>query len=135
MPSNLQLQDLYNEPLVRELIEKTKNCALDWTHEGGTTFKTVQTKIDLIDDMAITVTWAFFITKTQITNLTYQYSLDAKKNDLPVLCVESGALPNTNRESQVKELYDIGELITLDLDKKLKEVINFVQAIEGCRET
>ena len=130
MPSILQLQDLYNEALVRELIEKTKSCALTWVPEGGTIFKTSQSSA--VGNT--TTVWSFHITKTQITNLTYQYVLDSKKNDLPHVSIESGALPNTNRESQVKELYDIVELITLDLDKRLKEVINFVQTVEGCRE-
>lgn len=129
MPSLLELQDLYNEALVREIIEKTKSCGLTWTHLGGSQFQA--TEIDAAADP--NVTWDMFITKTQIGNLTYKYTLDVKKDAVSYITVNDGPLPRTARESAVKELYEIVEIIVLEMDLKLKETIRFVQQITDCR--
>ena len=127
MPSLLQLQDLYYEALARELIEKTKGGALTWSHLGGTQFMSTT-----VDDQQIT--WEFYITKTQIGNLSYRYTLDIKKNLVAYLAVQDGALPYSERSSIVKELYEIIEVIVLELDKKLKETLQFVQVLTNCRD-
>lgn len=129
IPSLLELQDLYNEALVREVVEKTKSCGLTWSHLGGTQFKA--TEID--SNVDPTVTWDMFITKTQIGNLTYKYTLDIKKDAVSYITVNDGPLPRTARESVVKELYEIVEIIVLEMDLKLKETIRFVQNISDCR--
>lgn len=129
MPSLLELQDLYNEALVREIIEKTKACGLTWNHLGGTQFQA--TEEDESGDTP--VTWDLFITKTQIGNLTYKYTLDIKKDSVSYITVNDGPLPRTARESAVKELYEITEIIVLEMDSKLKETIRFVQNITDAR--
>ena len=120
MPSLLQLQDLYSEALARELIEKTKSGGLLWSHLGGTQFMATETT---------TNTWDFYITKTQIGNLTYRYTLDIKKDGATYVTIQDGALPYTERSSIVTELYQIVETLVLELDKKLKETLQFVQDI------
>lgn len=125
MPSLLELQDLYNEALVREIIEKTKACGLTWNHLGGSQFQATEE--------ADSVTFDFFITKTQIGNATYKYTLDVKKDTVSYVSVNDGPLPRTSRESAVKELYEIVEIIVLEMDLKLKETIRFVQNITDCR--
>lgn len=129
MASILELQDLYNEALVRQIIEKTKACGLVWNSLGGTQFQA--TEIDSSVDPNIT--WDFFITETQIGNLSYTYTLNVKKNAVSYITVQSGVLPATNRDSTVKELYQIVELIVLEMDVKLKETLQFVQNITDCR--
>ena len=129
MPSLLELQDLYSEALVREIIEKTKSCGLVWTHLGGTQFQA--TEIDENSDPNIT--WDMFITKTQIGTASYKYTLDIKKDAVSYIGVSNGPLPHTSRESVVKELYEIVEIIVLEMDAKLKETIRFVQQITDCR--
>jgi hypothetical protein len=47
--------------------------------------------------------------------------------------INDGPLTHTNRESVVKELYEIVEILVLEMDKKLKETIQFVQKITDCR--
>lgn len=129
MPSLLELQSLYNEALVREVIEKTKSCALSWTHLGGTQFRA--TSVDT--NVAPIVTWDFFITKTMIGNATAKFTLDIKRNQTGHISIEAGPLPYTGRDSIVKELYEIVEIIVLQLDAKLKETMQFVQNIPDCR--
>lgn len=129
MPSILELQDLYNEALVRELMEKTKSCGVTWVHLGGTQFQAT------VVDGTVTpnITWKFFVTKTTIGNTSAKWTLDVKKDNIAHVSIEEGPLPRTGRESQVQELYEIIELIVLDLDAKLKETIQFVQGLEDCR--
>lgn len=129
MPSLLELQDLYSEALVREIVEKSKNCALTWNHLGGTQFQATEIQ-DMDPDPDIT--WDMFITKTQVGNLTYKYTLDVKKNSVSYITVSDGPLPHTTRSSVVKELYEIVEIIVLEMDQKLKETIRFVQQITDC---
>ena len=131
MPSLLELQDLYHEALVRETIEKTKSCGLVWTHLGGTQFQA--TSIDDLPSPATDITWDFFLTKTQIGNASFKYTLDVKKDSTAILSIEDGPLPNTDRNSVVKELYEIVEIIVLQLDLKRKDAIRVVQQINDCR--
>lgn len=130
MPSILELQDLYNEALVREIIEKTKNCGLQWNHLGGTQFQATQVESN---SPSPDVTWDFFVTKTQIGNATFKYNLDVKKDAAAYITLSDGPLAYTSRSSVVKELYNIVEIIVLQMDNKLKETIRFVQQLNNCR--
>lgn len=130
MPSLLELQDLYNEALVRETIEKTKSCGLVWSHLGGTQFQATEVQSVSPDP---DITWDMFITKTQIGNATYKYTFDIKKDAVSYVTINDGPLPHTARSSVVKELYEIVEVIVLEMDSKLKETIRFVQNIRDCR--
>lgn len=129
MPSLLELQDLYNEALVRELIEKTKSCAVSWSHLGGTQFHAISTDTSVTPN----ITWDFFVTKTQIGNASAKYTLDVKKDSIAYISIEDGPLPKTGRSSLAQELYEIIEVIVLELDAKLKETISFVQNMADCR--
>lgn len=133
MPSILELQDLYNEALVRELIEKTKTCAISWSHVSGTQFRATEpAHTECPQSGEAPVNWDFYITKTQIGNLSFKYALDVKRNSINHLSVVDGPLVHTNRNSAVKELYEIVEILVMQLDKKLKEAIRVVQDLEGC---
>ena len=123
----LELQDLYNESMVREIIEQTKAAGLIWTHLGGTQFQATAT------DAAAAV-WDFFVTKSQIGNLTFTYTLDVKKDSVAHLSLSDGALPASERNSKVKDLYDIVEILVLELDAKLIETLQMVQDLENCRD-
>lgn len=125
MPSLLELQDLYSEALTRELIEKTKGGGITWNHLGGNQF--------MATSVSGGTTWDFYVTKTQIGNLTYRYTLDVKKDTVAYVTTQDGALPYTERSSIVKELYEIVETIVLELDKKLKETLQFIQNVANCR--
>lgn len=111
------------------MIEKTKSCGVSWNHLGGTQFQS--TEVDSSVDPE--VTWDFFVTKTQIGNATYKYTLDIKKDAVAYITLNDGPLPRTARDSVVKELYEIVEIIVLEMDSKLKETIRFVQQITDCR--
>lgn len=126
MPSLLELQDLYNEALTRELIEKTKGGAVTWNHLGGTQFQCTHNDG--------TNTFDFYITKTQIGNVTYKYTLDVKKDSVAYVTIQDGTLPYSTRDSAVKDLYQIVETVVLELDKKMKETLQFVQAMVNCRD-
>ena len=82
MPSLLELQDLYNEALVREIIEKTKAAGVVWNHIGGTQFSATNTEGQ--------ITWDFYVTKTQNGKETYLYNLDIKKNEFDNITVQEG---------------------------------------------
>lgn len=123
----LELQDLYNESMVREIIEQTKAAGLVWTHLGGTQFQATNTDEN-------SVVWDLFVTKSQIGNLTFTYTLDVKKDSVAQLSLSDGALPASERNSQVKDLYDIVEILVLELDAKLIETLQMVQDLENCRD-
>lgn len=129
MPSILELQSLYSEALVREIIEKTQSCGLTWNSLGGTQFQA--TEVQTVDTTDIT--WTFFVTKTQIGNATYKYTIDVKKDAVSYISLSNGPLPYTDRDSVVKELYDIVEIYVLQMDSKLKELMGFVQKIPDFR--
>lgn len=124
MPSILELQDLYNEALVREILEKTNNCAITWSLLGGTQFHATQTVDSIV--------WDMYVTKTAIGSASFKYSFDVKKNSAAYITITDGPLPTTNRDSVVKSLYEIVEITVLELDKKVKETIRFVQDMQGC---
>jgi hypothetical protein len=131
MPASiLELQDLYNEALVRELVEKTQNGGVTWTFLGGTQFQaeSIETS-ECTPPLFTPITWDYFITKSQIGNLTFKYNLDVKKNGVNVVSLTDGPLPYTARDSVTKDLYEIVELLTLQLDAKLKDAIRFTQSI------
>jgi hypothetical protein len=130
MPSLLELQDLYNEALVREIIEKTKSCGVVWNSLGGTQFQSTEVQSN---PPSPDIVWNFFITKIQIGNASYKYTLDIKKDAVAYITINDGPLPHTARNSVVKELYEIVEIIVLEMDSKLKETIRFVQNIQDCR--
>ena len=130
MASILELQDLYNEALVREIIEKSKSCGLVWGYLGGTQFSATETDLNVEPN----IIWNLYITKTQIGNLTYKYTLDIKKNLVSYININDGPFVHTSRDSAVKDLYEIIEIIVMELDKKLKETLRFVQQVETCRE-
>lgn len=133
--SILELQDLYREALVRDLIEKTKLMGIVWTDAGataaGSSFSATQ--IQNMPDTMPDVEWNFVVTKSQLGTVSYKYVLEAKKDGALWVTFESGALTYTERESLVKELYDCIELVTLQLDYKLKETLRFVQQAADCR--
>lgn len=135
MPSLLDLQDLYNEALVRELIEKTKSKALSWTALGNTQFRSTETQSsDCVDPATADIAWEFTITKSQVGNVSYKYVLDAKKDNVSQVTLQDGPLSYTNRDSLTKQLYEIVEILTLGLDAKIKNAVRFVQNLEGPTE-
>lgn len=126
MPSLLELQDLYNEALVREVIEKTKGCGITWESIGTLQFYSSQT--DSND-----VTWEMYITKTPIGNTSAKWNLDIKKDAVAYVSIANGPLAITNRNSLVQQLYEIVEIIVMQLDTKLKETLQFVQNLDTCQ--
>jgi hypothetical protein len=129
IPNLLDLQDILTEALVREIIEKTKSCAITWSSLGSAQFYATE-----IQAGETPVTWQFYLTKTQIGNLSYKYTLDVKKDGVAYVTPVSGPLIHSSRDSAVQDLYEIVEIIVLELDAKLKETIQFVQNISGCRQ-
>ena len=57
MTNLLELQDLYNESLTREILEKTKAAGLVWSHLGGTQFTSSSTEGSTV--------WDFYVTNFQ----------------------------------------------------------------------
>lgn len=129
--SLLELHDLYKEALVRDLIEKTKACGMVWANSGGTQFTANQ--IQQMPGDVPDIEWSFIVSKTQIGNLSYKYTFDAKKDGSTYFALESGPLPHTARDSMIKELYEVIEILTLQLDHRIKETIRFVQQAADCR--
>ena len=127
MPSLLELQDLYNEALVREIIEKTKSCGITWSSIG--TYQFHANQIDENTD----ISWDFYVTLTPIGNTSAKWNLDIKKESVAYISIQDGPLPVTGRNSLVQQLYEIVEIIVLQLDAKLKETIQFVQNLSTCR--
>lgn len=127
MPNLLELEGLLQEATVREILEKTKAAGVIWSHLGGTQFRATNEEGNTV--------WDFYVTKTQIGNVSYKYTLDIKKDAVAYLSIQDGPISSTDRESMVKELYEVVEIIVLELDKKLRETIQFVQNITDCRDS
>jgi len=113
--SLLTLQDLYNESLVREQIDKTKTGGMTWSSAGTNTFTST---------VGI---YNFTVLKKSVGNVTDIFCLDIKKSGSAFLGLQSGPLPHTERDSAVKELFETVEIIVLELDSNLKEVLAVVQ--------
>jgi len=130
MSTLLELQDLYSESLVKEIIEKTKRGGLTWTHLGGTQFQATYT----LDNPSPTPdnVWDYYVTKTQIGNVSYRYTLDIKKDGVAYITVQDGALTNTDRSSGVDTLFEIVEVIVFQLDDKIKETLQILQNVPTC---
>ena len=125
MPNSLlELQNLYHEALTREIIEKTKSCGLTWSSLGSNQFQAQET--------VSSVVWDFFVTKTQIGNLSFKYTLDIKKDSVAYITIADGPLAHTGRDSVVKDLYEMVEIVTLQLDSKLKETLDVVKGLDDC---
>jgi hypothetical protein len=132
MPNILDLQDLYSESLVRELVEKTKNGGVTWVAIGSTQFHATETQpSECVDPVSASVTWDFYISKTQIGTMSYKYQLDVKKDNVNQISIVDGPLPHTARDSVTKSLYEIVEILVLQLDQKVKTALQFVQGLEG----
>lgn len=132
MANILDLQDLYSESLVRELVEKTKGGGITWISVGATQFHAVEVQAsECIDPEVADITWDFYISKTQIGSVSYKYQLDVKKNTVNQVSIVDGPLPHTSRDSVTKDLYEIVEVLVLQLDQKLKSALHFVQGLEG----
>lgn len=131
MPNLLELQDLYEEALVREILEKTLSAGMIWNNLGGTQFKATQQVAAVSPEPAHT--WEFYVTKTQVGSLTYKYNLDIKKDGVAYQSIDSGITVYTKRESSVQELYETVELLVLKLDQRMTEALQLVQNIEDVR--
>ena len=129
MPNLLELQDLYNESLVREIIEKTKSCGMTWQAVGTNQFHSVETDTSVSPH----IVWDFYVTQTLIGNTAAKWNFDVKKNSVSYISIQDGPLPVTQRNSLVQQLYEIVEIIVLQLDAKLKETLQFVQNLSTCR--
>lgn len=117
--------------MVRELIEKTKSCGIVWNSVG--TYQFHATQIDSSTEP--TVTWDFYVTQTLIGNTSAKWNLDIKKNTVSYISVQDGPLSVSQRNSLVQQLYEIVEIIVLQLDAKLKETLQFVQNLSTCRNS
>lgn len=116
--NSLDLQDLYNELVVRELLDKTLAGVVTWTHLGGTQFKATET--------SDSDTWDFYISQTQVGNVTYKYNLDVKKNAVAYVTIQDGPLPYTARDSATQTLYNNVSIRVLELGTKVKETLEVI---------
>lgn len=115
MDNLLIKQDLNTESFVREIIYKTKATKVTWTQISGTQFRTT---FDV---------WQYDVSKTQISQLSYRYNLDVRKNGSLFVSSENGPLIQSGRESMVQDLYEVVEMIVLGLDQKLQEAQQAIQ--------
>lgn len=125
--SILILQDLYNEALTRELIEHTKSRGLPWQYVGANTFRATFTADE---GTANQIEWTYTTTKTQIGVLAYKYSLTVLRNGVAYVTTQDGPLSYNCRDSVVKDLYEVAEILTLQLDARLRETLSAVQTIQ-----
>lgn len=117
--NSLILHDLNKEAMVRQLMEKTKENIISWTHLGGNEFSSTNG------------VWSYFMLKAQIGNFSYKYTLDIRKNNAIYIQLVDGPLNSSSRDSQTKNLYEVIELKTLTLNSKVQEALNAISAIVG----
>jgi hypothetical protein len=109
--NSLILHDLRKETIVREIIEKTKNRGIVWSYLSGNQFQAEFTRG--------ANTWTYFISKTQIGSLSYKYNMDIKRNGDIYITLSDGPMGSSNRDSQTKDLYEVVEILTLQLDLRV----------------
>jgi len=122
--NSLILQDLRKESIVREMIEKTKNKGLIWTYLGGTQFQTTFSFGG--------VNWIYFVSKTQIGSLSYKYNFDIRRNGDVYITMSDGPMASSARDSQTKDLYELVEMVTLQLDARAVAALRAIQNIAAC---
>ncbi len=130
MSSLLELQDKYNEALIGELIEKTKRNGILWTALDSITYqaqfvqsagKCPGTSGNLNTPPVSPVNWAFTVKKTPVGNLSGTVTLEVLKNGEQQVFIRD--------EAKVSDLFEVVELLVLQLDEKLKQSLQFVQDI------
>ena len=128
MSSLLDLQDKYFEALIGELIEKTRRNGILWEGLDSITYQAnfVQesgTCPGSSDDMATppstSVTWTFTVKKTPVGQLSNTVTLEILKNGDQQVFIRD--------EADVQDLFEVVELLVLQLDDKLKASLQFVQ--------
>lgn len=127
MVSTLELQDLYNEALIREIYEKTQSGALQWTQMGTNMYTATQTD----NTVSPANNWAYFINKSQIGNLSYKYTFNVKLNNVNIVTLVDGPLPYTGRDSEVQDLYNVVEMIVLNMNDTIRSALQYVQSLPG----
>lgn len=87
-----------------------------------------------VDPETSAIVWSVFVTKSQVGSVSYKYVLDVKRDSVTQVTIADGPLPHTARDSVTKDLYEIVEIMVLELDVKLKQAIRFVQDLEVSSE-
>tara|TARA_Y100000034_G_scaffold6762_1_gene7437 strand:- start:3597 stop:4028 length:432 start_codon:yes stop_codon:yes gene_type:complete len=126
----LQMQQNYNDLVVAELLEKTKRNGILWEALDSVTFQATMVQpagdcpgddVDLADPKDNSVAWKITVKKTPLGNISSTATLEILKDDKQWVF-----LRDTN---DVETLFDVVELLVLQLDNKLKEALQFVQDI------
>lgn len=125
----LILQDLYTETLVREIIEKTKSSGIVWNSLGGTQYKATEIQVGDPTNNIPDVNWDFIVTETQTGNTVFIYNLTITKNNQTWVSITDGTLLYSGRDNEVQVLYEMVNLLVLQLDANIKDTSNFVKSL------
>lgn len=127
----LEMQENYYDLTTAELLDKTKRGGILWTALDSVTYQATQVQAastcpgdetDLSMPTTAPITWKFTVKKTPLGNVSSTSTLEILKDDTQFIF-----LRDTNN---VETLFDVVELLVLQLDAKLKETLQFVQTID-----
>lgn len=121
MSDVLESHVIYNEALIEEIIQKTNSRSLEWSEVAPCQFQCIKTKDNII--------WEFQIAKIKIGNITSSYTLEINKNHSNHITIHDGPMTNDTFESAVKELYELIEVISLQMEAKQLETLEFLRGI------
>lgn len=128
----LEMQENYHNLLVAELLEKTKRNGILWEALDSVTYQSTLNQSSsscpgdaptLGTPITAAIEWQFTLKKTPLGNVSSTTTLEVLKDSTQWVFIR-----DTN---DVESLFDVVELFVLQLDNKLKEALQFVQAIES----
>ena len=126
----LEMQDNYNNLVIAELLEKTKRNGILWVALDSVTYQATIVQAtttcpgdddDLGTPKTAEVTWKYTVKKTPLGNVSSTSTLEILKGDLQWVFLRDS--------NEVETLFDVVEMIVLELDNKLKETLQFIQNI------
>lgn len=126
--SLLDLQTTYNTALVGEIIEKTKRNGILWEALDSITYQASFVQEagdcpgppgDLANPPAASVNWTLTVKKTPLGAVSNTVTLEVLKAGEQQVFIRD--------EASVGDLFEIVELLVLQLDEKLKNALQFMQ--------
>ncbi len=126
--SLLDLQTLYFQSLVAEIIEKTKRNGVLWEALDSITYQANFVQAagdcpgppgDLATPPNAPINWTFTVKKTPLGNVSNTVTLEVLKAGEQQVFIRD--------EAEVADLFEVVELLVLQLDEKLKNALQFVQ--------
>jgi hypothetical protein len=127
-----ELDFLYQEMLVREIILKTELLGINWSLVAPGEYYAYERDLTACTNpYRPQVLWEYRLNQTSM-NGNNVYNLQIIRNSVPYLALNTSAA--LNKVNAVNELYDVAEQTTLDLGRHTRIALRAVQNIREVRD-